>query len=236
MCVARALPFVVRERSTSWVVVLSRNGVVGGDVSSVWCTLFEEELMMCAKAQCVAFVWFEVPSPKIIFSPTVIFRPGRTRVSQVSGESWRTSRTSIGACRCSWRAGLWMPGGSAWMPTRRPKRRAGKTRALLRTISSSPRSSSGNSRNWRSSHAPVVLSRSSMREASRVASGCCAMRSGGRSKFSSSRFILARAGIIVTNWWANPRTSGGKRGGRFGRNQHEGSRAAARGASVGVSQ
>ena len=51
------------------------------------------------------------PSPKIIFSPTGIFLPGRTSVSQVSGASWRTSSTSIGACRCSWRAGIVRAGG-----------------------------------------------------------------------------------------------------------------------------
>ena len=132
------------------------------------------------------------PSPKMILSPMGTFRPGRTSVSQVSGESCRTSRTSIGALQkfaaqrdCS------RPARSAWIPRRWPKRRAGSTRALLTTMSSSPRSRSGNSRNWRSSQAPDARSRSSIREASRSASGRCAIRSGGKSKSNSLRFICS---------------------------------------------
>ena len=133
------------------------------------------------------------PSPKIMRSPTGIFLPGRTRVSQRSDSTWRTSKTSMEALRCWSRAALSCPGFSERIPSRRPKSRAGSTRALLRTISSSPRSISGKSRNWQSCIVSDSRSITSILDASRSSKGCCAINSGGKSKSNS----LSSIGVVI---------------------------------------
>ena len=117
------------------------------------------------------------PSSKKIRSPVRTLRPGRTSASQRSGPSRRTSSTSIVASRNPRRPRR--PGASEPTPARWPKSRAGITRVLFTTSSSSPRTRSGSSRNTPSSQERARRSSSSMREASRSASGASAMRSGG---------------------------------------------------------
>ena len=75
---------------------------------------------------------------------------------------------------------------------RRPKSRAGITRALFTTISSSPRSASGRARNAESCQDWFLRSRTSIRDASRRSSGRWAIWSGGKLKLKSERRITAR--------------------------------------------
>src|SRR6266436_2419637 len=71
-------------------------------------------------------------------------------------------------------------GGCEWTPARLPNKRAGMTRALLSTRSSSPRRVIGNSVKRRSSKIPEERFRDRSREASRRSRGRCAISSRGR--------------------------------------------------------
>ncbi len=118
------------------------------------------------------------PAPKRMRSPTRILRPGRTNASQVWGSSWRVKKISTFPVRCSDRVAR--DGGCECTPARFPSKRAGMTRALLRTRSSSPRSRRGSSAKNRSSKAPDEPSSSKSRDASRWSKGRWAICSRGR--------------------------------------------------------
>ena len=71
-------------------------------------------------------------------------------------------------------------GAWEWTPARCPNSRAGITRALFRTSSSSPRRRSGNSEKEVFDRADFARSRASSREESRWERGRWAISSGGR--------------------------------------------------------
>ena len=124
---------------------------------------------------------------KYNFSPTPIFRPGRTRHSHSFGSSdnWRVSRTSTRPRRKSRAAGFCALTDCAHSPLRRPYSRAGKTLVLLITTRSSGRSKPGSSRKLRSRQllngSSLCRFKCSMRDAARSVKASCAMRSSGRS-------------------------------------------------------
>ena len=122
-------------------------------------------------------------SPKNRCSPTTIFRPGRTKHSHSFGscDTCRVSRTSIRPRRNSRDAGFLALTACARIPPRRPYKRAGNTRVLLKTTRSSARSNSGNSRNCRCSNLPADPCRCSIRDAARSTNGSWAINSSGRS-------------------------------------------------------
>ena len=117
------------------------------------------------------------PAPKKIRVPGGNFLPGLTSASQVFGAISRDRRTSIAALGCGFRCEA---GGPAKGPaSRKPKRRAGITRALLNTSNSSPRKRLGNSAKWRSLSCPSRRSIIKSRAPSRCSGGYWAMDVAG---------------------------------------------------------
>ncbi len=131
------------------------------------------------------------PSPKMIRSPVGIFRPGRTRVSQVSGESCRTRRTSMGACRNSLRAGLLRPGllcVNSHPAPEKPRRHHAGVVDHDQFIAAQQGGEFAEMAILPSAGERGRAAACARRRAPQA--DCCAIRSGGRSKLNSLRFIV----------------------------------------------
>src|SRR5512133_663890 len=112
----------------------------------------------------------ETGSTTVAEAPGFSRAPGFTRASKVPLPRLRNSRAS-----------------PAPPPARRRKRRAWRTRTSLGTQRLPAGTSSGRSRMARWDQMPVRASTTSNRAPSRSGAGCCAMSSGGRSKWKAER-------------------------------------------------